>query len=364
MAGITALAARAGLLRAESPREVEQPDRLNRFVFVGVAGDKPGVHAYAIDGRAWELRQVIHSEAPVSLALHPSGESLYVLNGAKEYRGLACGSVEAYGVNCVTGELDLLGREGLSLSATMPRHLAVAPDGKALVVAVDGGGAYNRLPILADGRVGRVSGIVKETGCGPVAEHQEAAHPQMVLFDGTGKRVITADLGCDRVSVLSVKDGMEVLARHEMPAGSGPRHLALHPDGRLLYVAHGLDDTLACFGYDAREGKIAKQLWRVHGEYVDTLAMHPAGGFLYVAGGGAVKARRIETATGGLRTTHSQSVGGLGRIDGMTVRPDERGLIAVTTLGVAEIGLEAIGGRLEKPVLAASLSGVRSIAML
>jgi 6-phosphogluconolactonase (cycloisomerase 2 family) len=267
-------------------------------------------------------------------------------------------------VDAESGELDLLGREGLSLSATMPRHLAVAPDGKAFVVAVHGGGAYNRLPILADGRVGRVSGIVKETGCGPVAEHQVAAHPQRVLFDSTGKRVIAADLGCDRVSVLSLDDGLEVLARHEMPSGSGPRHLALHPDGRLLYVAHALDGLLVCFAYDARAGKIAEQLWQVHGEFADAMAMHPAGDFLYTAGVGAVTAWRVEPVTGTLGMVHSQRVGSMGVADGMTVRSDGRQLLVMTAQGVVGMDVDAIGGRLGEPVLAASLPGVRSIAML
>lgn len=364
MAGMTAMAARAGLLRAELPKTAESRVQANRFAFVGVIGAAPGVHVYAADGVRWRLRQVVTSEAPVALALHPSGRSLYVLNEVSEYRGLPRGSVEAYGVDAETGQIDLLGRQELSLSATMPRHLAVAPDGRAVVVAVHGGGAYNLLPILVDGRVGRVAGIVKETGCGPVMEHQEAAHPQTVLFDTTGKRVIAADLGCDRVSVLSLGDGLEVTTRHDMPAGSGPRHLALHTAGRLLYVAHALDSSLACFSYDAGAGKIAEQLWHVHGEFGDALAMHPAGDFLYTAGGGAVTAWRIELATGALRKVHSIGSEFLGQINGMTVRSDGRRLMILTAQGAVAMDVNAISGRLGEAVLAAPALEARCIAML
>ena len=364
-AGITALTARAGLLQAKLHQGVEssipsvQP---NRFAFVGVMGATPGIYVYTIDGEMWRLRQIVSSKAPISLALHPSGRSLYVLNEVSSYRGLPCGSVEAYGVDSETGQLSLLGREGLSLSATTPRHLVLAPDGKSVVVAVHGGGAYNRLPILTDGYLGRVDSIVKETGCGPVAEHQEASHPQTVLFDTTGKRLIAADLGCDKVSVLSMEDGLEVLARHNMPAGSGPQHLALHPAGHLLFVAHALDGSLAGFVYDASAGKIMHQVWQAHGEYGDALAMHPAGDFLYAAGGGVVTAWRIEPATGTLRKVHSREISD--NIDGMTVRSDGRQLMALTSKGILEIGVDTGSGHLAEPALAVPVSGARSIALL
>jgi 6-phosphogluconolactonase len=363
-AGITALTTRAGLLQAKLHQGVESSvpsARPNRFAFVGVMGDKPGVYVYAIDGEMWRLRQIVSSEAPISLALHPSGHSLYVINEVSSYRGLPRGSVEAYGVDANSGQLNLLGREGLSLSATMPRHLAVAPDGKSVVVAVHGGGAYNQLPILTDGYLGRVSSILKETGCGPAAEHQEAAHPQTVLFDTTGKRVIAADLGCDKVNVLSMEDGLEVLARHDMPAGSAPQHLALHPTGHLLYVAHALDGSLAGFAYDAGAGKIMHQVWQGRGEYGDALAMHPAGDFLYTAGGGVLTAWRIEPATGTLRSVQSHEISG--NIHGMTVRSDGRQLLALTSKGILEIGVDTGSGRLAKPALAVPVSGARSIAL-
>lgn len=364
-AGITALTARTGLLQAKLHREAESPAqdfRLDRFAFVGVMGTIPGVHVYAIDGEMWRLQQIVSSEAPISLALHPSGQSLYVLNEVSDYRGLPRGSVEAYRVNAETGQLNLLGREGLSLSATMPRHLAVAPDGKTVVVAVHGGGAYNRLPILADGSLGRVDGILKETGCGPVAEHQETAHPQTVLFDTSGKRVIVADLGCDKVNVLLMEDGLEVLARHNMPAGSGPQHLALHPAGHLLFVAHALDGSLAGFVYDASAGKIMHQVWQAHGEYGDALAMHPAGDFLYTAGGGVVTAWRIEPAIGALHSVQSRGISG--NIHGMTVHSDGRQLMALTSKGILEIGVDTDSGHLAEPALAVPVSGARSIALL
>lgn len=332
-----------------------------RVAFVGVMGH--GVHVYAIDRNGWWLQQVVASEAPVSLALHPSGESLYVLHEVSEYEGLPSGSVGTYKVDRNTGRLTLLGQQGLALSATMPRHLAVAPDGRSLVVAVHGGGAYNVLPIQADGQLGRVCGILKETGCGPNAEHQEAAHPQAILFDPSGKRVIAVDMGADRMSVLSLEDGLQVLARHEMQSGSGPRHIALHPVGHLLYVAHALDDSVCGFAYDSNAGKIMQQLVQVRARCAGALAIHPTGSFLYTAGSGEVTVWRIEIATGTLQRMQQQNVG-MDEIRGMTVLADGRELLTLTAQGVLQMDIDAKTGRLGMPIRVAWATGTRCIAFL
>jgi len=364
LAGMAALAARASGLQA-SAASVES--NASRFAFVGVTGRTHAVHVYAINGASWRLQQAVASKAPVSIALHPLGTALYVLNEVSEYRGLPRGSVEAYRVDTQTGQLDLLGREGLSLSATMPRHLAVAPDGKTLVVAVHGGGAYNLLPILADGRLGRVNGIVKETGCGPVAEDQDTAHPQAVLFDSTGKRVIASDMGADKVSVFSLEDGLTVMARYDSPAGSGPRHVALHPDRHLLYVAHALDGSLCGFAYDADAGRITKQVAHVHGAYGDALAMHPTGDYLYAAGSGVMSLLRIDPATGALRRVQARRVvTGYepDQIHGMMLSRNGRELLILTGKGVLRMEVDPDTGCVDVPTLAASVTDARCVAML
>ena len=356
LAGITALA-RSGVLRASGTASVGA----ERLAFVGVAGS--GIHAYATGGKTWQLRQVIASEAPVCLAFNGSGQRLYVLNEVNEHEGLPCGSVETYTVGAKSGMLDLLGRQALSLSATMPRHLTVSPDGLTMVVAVHGGGAYNRLPILSDGSVGRVTGILKETGSGSVAEHQEAAHPQAALFDTTGKRVIVSDLGSDRVSVLSLEEGLKVVARYDMPEGSGPRHLALHPAGKLLYVANALDGSLSAFSYDANAGMITECLWQTRENYREAMAMDPAGRFLYTASRDVVAIWRIESANGALYKLDSRDVGSIGDVHGLTFHPDGLRLVLLTDLGIAEMTATE-SSRLGKPALVAPVAGVRCVVTI
>ena len=356
MMGLAPMAARATWLRA-----VLTPGR-TRLAFVGAMGDSHGIHVFAIDGEQWKLQQVIASESPVSLALHPTGKSLYVLHEVSEHEGLPTGAVEAYGVEVGSGRLTSLGRRGLALSATMPRHLAVAPDGSRLAVAVHGGGAYNLLPIETDGRVGRVCGIVKETGCGPIMEHQETAHPQMVVFDPSGERVIGTDLGSDRLSVLALKDGLTLHGRHAMQAGSGPQCIALHPNGDLLYVGHALDGSIAGFRYDAVAGTITHRLPRIAGGYRNALAIHPTGDFLYASGDGEVTVWRIEAVTGALSKLQSRRVDA-DEVRAVAVLSDGSGVVVLTAEGVRRMHVDAASGRLSQAALVAGVPGARSIAI-
>ena len=161
-----------------------------------------GLRGENLRGGRWRPASVVASAAPSSLALDAGERFLYAVNAVDEYEGLPTGTVEAYAIYAADGSLKLINRQKLSLSATAPRHAAVSPDGRALVVAVHGGGAYNVLPLGKDGSVGAVSGILKETGSGP-HDRQRSAHPQMVVFDRAG-RGVTADLGSDRLSVLKL----------------------------------------------------------------------------------------------------------------------------------------------------------------
>lgn len=274
-----------------------------RFAYVGTyTSDAPGgtaggpaskgIYVLAIRDGSWTPVQTVASANPSFLAVHPSRRFLYAINEIDTYQGLPTGTAEAYAIDANDGRLTLLNRQPLSLSGVVPAHLAVSPDGRALAVALYGGGAYNVLPIEADGRLGKVSGIEKETGTGPDAQRQESPHPHMVLFDGTGQRLLATDLGTDRINAFTLADGqLALLGRTAVAPGSGPRHLALHPSQRFLYVVNELDATVAGFGYDAASGKVGEQRQRVSTvpegytgqKNAAALVMHPSGQFLYAS---------------------------------------------------------------------------------
>nr|WP_144299092.1 lactonase family protein [Variovorax paradoxus] len=356
-----------------------------RFAYVGTyTFDAPGgtaggpaskgIYVLAMRDGGWTPVQTVASANPSFLAVHPSRRFLYAINEIDTYQGLPTGTAEAYAIDANDGRLTLLNRQPLSLSGVIPAHLAVSPDGRALAVALYGGGAYNVLPIEADGRLGKVSGIEKETGSGPVTERQESPHPHMVLFDASGQRVLGTDLGTDRINAFTLADGkLAVLGRTSVASGSGPRHLALHPSQRFLYLVNELDATVASFSYDAASGKVEEQRQRVStlpdGYSGQTsaaaLVMHPSGQFLYATNrrlksdhpmADSIAAFRIDAGNGALTPLQHWSEG-LRFPRALAMAPGGGHLYALSQKGdtILRLHIDPASGKLDQPMQVAQV---------
>ena len=344
----------------------------SRVAYLGtMPGSRAGLEAqheirvYRVAGERWKLQQVVASRAPVWLTLHPERPLLYVVNEVSHHEGLPTGTIETYALDAV-GRLAFANRRALSLSATAPRHLALSSSGRNAIVAVHGGGAYNLLPIGEDGRPERVTGIVKETGCGDHQEHQHGAHPQMAVFDATGRRALAVDQGTEQLIVLELQDGgLVVRQRYALDLGSGPRQMILHPAGRCLYVAR-LDGVVSGYAYDPARGRILGRVERLEAGIQVTLALHPSGEFLYSADDQTgIRCWKLNPANGRLTAARTRCEGP-GGVRAITVDRNGDALIALsdTVEGVVQVPIHSRSGELGRPVFAASAPGVRSIAIV
>jgi 6-phosphogluconolactonase (cycloisomerase 2 family) len=122
-----------------------------------------------------------------------------------------------------------------------------------MVVAVYGGGAYNVLPVDADGQIGRVTQVLKEIGCGRDLKMQATAHPHSVVFHSSGKLVVATDFGCDRINVFSFEGGqMTKTQQIAAPAGSGPAEVCLDERRLEALVEHSLGSFRSRYLLEAR----------------------------------------------------------------------------------------------------------------
>ncbi len=364
MMGFAPVAARAGWARAMTCS--------SRVAYVGtMPGTRAGlegpheIRVYDVAGERWRLKQVVASAAPAWLTAHFNRRFLYVVNEVSQHEGLPTGTVETYALDS-DGKLRFMHRRALSLSATAPRHLTLSPDGRNAIVAVHGGGAYNLIPIGKDGRLGRVTGIVKETGCDDCPEHRHGAHPQMAVFDATGRRVLAVDKGNDRLTVLELEDGgLAVRERYALDAGSGPQQIILHPAGRWLYVA-SLGGAVCGYAYDPARGRILGRVERVETGAQVTMALDPSGGFLYTADDEiGIRCWKVDGVSGNLAAARTRCESP-GAIRAMTIESGGTALIALSDAhqGVVKAPIDPGSGRLGQPVLVASAPGLRSIAIL
>lgn len=323
--GISSIASAGTSLLAETNAQSKA-----KFAYVAATeGADEGIQAYAAGAPSWRKLQTVQSARPVSLALSADRKTLYAVNEVDSHKGLPTGTVEAYAVQ-TDGTLRLLNRQQLALSAIHPQHAAVTPDGRRLVVAVRGGGAYNVLPIEEDGSLGRVIGILKEVGVDRTAQGRKP-EPHMVAFDPAG-RIVTVDGGTDRLSVLSLgADGLTAQHRVELEAGCKPTKVVMHTSGEVAYVMHG--DSVTCHSYDPASGRfsgLARHLASDGAQGTAALALHPSGRFLYACErGGGVRGWNL-TESGMVRRSLGLQANEMGELSALDLAPDGRSMAGIS----------------------------------
>ncbi|WP_321782932.1 lactonase family protein [Paraburkholderia sp. J94] len=177
------------------------------------------VSAYAIEPGTGALRLLgtVNSQgaAPVYLSLHPTGRFLLVAN----YHS---GSV-----------------------AVLP----VASDGTL------GEAVSVQAPQAPAGAQHAAEGV---PGSFAISDH-DGPHAHAIVPSPDGRFAISTDLGVDRTYVWRFDEASGALTPGEPPyvaasPGAGPRHVVFHPNGRYLYEVTEEASTLVCYSYDAQRG--------------------------------------------------------------------------------------------------------------
>jgi YVTN family beta-propeller protein len=136
----------------------------------------------------------------------------------------------------------------LPTGGASPCHLAVT-DGFVLSANYNGG-SVSVFALDAEGGLTSRTDLVQHSGSSVHPERQSAPHAHQVTVQGSTVHVV--DLGLDEIVHYELT-AEGTLARQRVtsaaPLGSGPRHLVLHPDGRV-FVANELMSTVATYGPD------------------------------------------------------------------------------------------------------------------
>lgn len=193
-------------------------------------------------GRLDVLGTVAVTPSPSFLARHPALPVLYAVNEVVD------GTVSAWAVGA-DGRLTALGVR--ATGGDNPCHLAVDPTGRYLFAANYASGSVSVLPLDTRGVPGERTELVTHRGGGPDRSRQEGPHVHMVVPDGAGLYVV--DLGTDavyRYDLDATSGRLRPYGRTEVRPGTGPRHLARHPDGRRWYLSGELDRSVTVLDRD------------------------------------------------------------------------------------------------------------------
>jgi 6-phosphogluconolactonase len=205
-----------------------------------------GAHFNAETGSLDHVRLLADARNPSFAALSVTHNRLYVVNETRCFSGRAGGGVTAFARDPKTGGLTQL--NSFRLSGTEPCHLCVDESRDFVVVANYGSGSVSVLGIEDDGRLGRELIHVRHAGSGVHPVRQTAPHAHMVCLDPCTERVMVSDLGIDSVLIYDFTRiggfGERRSDRVEVAAGTGPRHLAFHPDAQHCFVVGELNGSV------------------------------------------------------------------------------------------------------------------------
>lgn len=251
-----------------------------------------GISVYDVDVAtgAWTLIEVFETIAnPGYVALDSKQRYLYASHGDGD-------TVSAYAINSKTGKLKFLNQQP-SHGDNGP-YLIVDPSDRYVVVA--NGPGIGVLPINDDGSLAPSTDAVVPPGKeGPYKREQGlGAHPHQVLFDASGRFLLSPDKGVDATHIYRLDPASGKLAPNDPSFvksryGAGPRHLSFHPARPIAYLINELDSTVTTYQWDASRGTLTP----VHiisttpatfvGDNTGAeIAVAPSGHFVYVSNRG------------------------------------------------------------------------------
>lgn len=213
----------------------------NHFVYLGTYTDSgsKGIYAFRFDGASGSVTPVgmaAETENPSYLVLDPQQRFLYAANEIETFEGKSDGSISVFAIDRKNGKLSSVQR--VSSGGWGPVYLSFDRTGRHLFVANYGAGSVAVFPVGNDGKLGARTSLIQHEGT-----KEKPARPHSIRVTNDNRFVLAPDLALEQVLVyeFDVKNG--ALSRSKFGSvkverGSGPRHLAVTPSGKFVYVSN------------------------------------------------------------------------------------------------------------------------------
>lgn len=225
-------------------------------------GESKGIYTFTLDlssGTIQDIALGAELQNPTYTVIDKENKYLYSVIKSPEEKDLESNGVAAFSIDDSTGRLKLINYE--TLTGKSPCHVNLDKNKRYLFSANYHEGTVAIFPITDEGSIAIPTEVVKHTGSGPNKERQEAPHVHFTALSPDEKFLLAVDLGTDRIEAYDFNFQSGKLQHNPslstiLPGGSGPRHLAFHPNGRYFYVITELSSEVVLLDYNREEYSI------------------------------------------------------------------------------------------------------------
>lgn len=287
---------------------------MKKSIFIGTytANGSNGIYQLSLDSQEITNNLAYEIENPTYVVVSNNKKFLYsiVKQGNK-------GGIASYSIDESTGNLSLLNtylEDGKN-----PCHLAVNKAQTLLFTAYYHQGKLQVHTLLPDGSIGELKEEIFFTGHGPNEERQASSHIHYVGLSLDEKFLFVVDLGTDKVSVYATtEDNLKLVHVYHAKSGSGPRHLAIHPNGKIIYLFTELSSDVISLSLN--ESGELNEIQSINSLPTNfdkentgsAIRLTPDGKFLYVANRGfdSITSYKVDQQDGTLSFISHTSTGG------------------------------------------------------
>ncbi|RYY68938.1 MAG: lactonase family protein [Chitinophagaceae bacterium] len=218
-----------------------------------------GIYVRSFDSRSAESGPVdsVETSNPSFLTVSANQKSVYAVHENANESGKG-GSVTAFSFNRKTGVLKATGSQ--SSEGKHPCYLALDKTNAWLAVGNYSSGNLAILPVRKDGGIDAAVTTMQHNGSGP-DKRQASAHVHSTMFSQDNRFLFVNDLGIDKVITYRFNQRSGQLSFHastSIAAGSGPRHMALHPTKSVAYLLNELTGSINVFSYNIKDVQLAE----------------------------------------------------------------------------------------------------------
>ena len=183
------------------------------------------------------------------------GQILYAVDTRQER-----GAVLSYEVK--DGCISLLNRFELE-HAALGLHCTVSKNRRYLIACFGNSAEVYALRLDEAGRVDGIADVfVLPQGTATLPRQQSGPAPHQAEFDRTGRHIFVPDIHTDRLYVMGFDEAWGKMTVEDccgIDGGEGPRHVAVHPNNKWVYLLTEMGTSVYRFDFDDTTGRMEQR---------------------------------------------------------------------------------------------------------